>query len=142
MMDLATATSLLRSIDLPHGDYAIFGSAPLLAHGIIDSVADLDIIARGAAWDQGIRTGDLIYLPEHEITVCSFYDKLVTMGRTWAYGELDIDTLIDTAETVAGLPFVRIEFVIEYKQMARRPKDLDHLASYETWKESADDGGH
>lgn len=141
-MNLAEATHLLRSIELPDDDYAVFGSGPLLARGIIASVSDLDIVARGDAWDHGVRIGELVDLREHNITVCSFFDGLVTMGRSWAYGEPDIETLIDSAETIHGLPFVRLEFVIAYKEIARRPKDLDHLASYAVWQASGGDDGH
>ncbi len=44
------------------------------------------------------------------------------MGRVF-----DIDHLIDTAEMIDGLPFVQLEHVIAYKQIAGRPKDLEHL---------------
>ena len=39
--------------------------------------------------------------------------------------------MIDTAEIIDGLPFVRLEHVIAYKQIAGRPKDLQHLALIE-----------
>lgn len=141
-MNRGEAAALLRSINLPLGDHAIFGSGPLLAHGIIESVADIDVIARGAAWQHGLEKGSLVYLAEHKVTVCSFFGGLVTVGRSWAYGDFDVDELIDSAELVDGLPCVPLEFVISYKQTAGRPKDMDHLASYAAWLDSAKESGH
>ena len=48
---------LLRSLDLPAGDYAVFGSGPLLVRGIIERAGDLDVICRGAAWEAAQRLG-------------------------------------------------------------------------------------
>ena len=42
----------LRGLDLPARDHAVFGSAPLLIRGIIDTVDDLDILSRGSAWER------------------------------------------------------------------------------------------
>jgi hypothetical protein len=116
----------LRGLRLPSGEFAVFGSGPLLVRGIIDTVADLDVIARRGAWDAAVAAGDLIELPEG-VTIASCCDGAVTVGTTWAYGDFDVDELIDTAEIIAGLPFVRLEHVVAYKRLAGRPKDRDHL---------------
>ena len=59
--------------------------------------------------------------------IVSLFDGTVTIGTEWAIGEFDVDELIDTAETIDGLPFVRLVHVIRYKEIAARPKDLRHL---------------
>ena len=41
----------LRSLRLPADDFVICGSGPLFARGWIDDPGDLDIVARGAAWE-------------------------------------------------------------------------------------------
>ena len=46
---------LLRGLGLPAGDYAVFGSGPLLVRGIIARAGDLDVICRGAAWEAAQR---------------------------------------------------------------------------------------
>ena len=117
----------LRSIALPAGDYAVFGSGPLIVRGIIEATNDLDVISRGAAWDRARELGDLVYLAEHDVEVVSFDGGAITVGRSWAYGVFDIDHLIDTAEIIDGLPFVRLEHVVRYKEAAARPKDQRHL---------------
>jgi hypothetical protein len=118
---------LLRSLDLPMGDYAVFGSGPLIARGIIEATNDLDVISRGEAWTRAQSRGELVLLPDGD-TIVSCFDGAVTVGRSWAYGDFDIDELINTAELIEGTPFVRLEHVVRYKEIAARPKDVAHLA--------------
>lgn len=141
-MNIVAAIRLLRSIELPPTDYAVFGSGPLLVRGIITDAADVDVISRGAAWTQAQDTGAVTYLEEHNVTVCSFFGGLVTVGTSWAYGQVDIVELIDTAEMIDGLPFVRLEHVIAYKRIASRPKDLAHLQLTEEWLASREVDDH
>lgn len=133
-MNSAEAFDLLRSLDLPLGDYAVFGSGPLLARGIIEHANDIDIIARDAAWEQALEQGELNYLPEEDVTIASFFGGLVGVGVSWAYGEVAIDDLIDTAELYNGVPFVLLDHVITYKQIAGRDKDHAHLERIEQWQ--------
>jgi hypothetical protein len=116
---------LLRSLELPSGDYAVFGSGPLLVRGIIERAGDLDVICRGAAWEAAQRLGPAC--EQDGVPVVSLCDGLVSLGVRWAVGEVDVDRLIDTAEVIDGLPFVRLEHVVAYKQIADRPKDREHL---------------
>lgn len=117
---------LLRSLDLPLGDYAIFGSGPLIIRGIIEGTNDLDIITRGPTWDHLQAIGHVAEFEGGNLRVDLFEERL-TFGSTWKYGEFDLDELIDTAEIIDDLPFVRLEHVIAYKTAAGRPKDLEHL---------------
>ncbi len=119
---------VVRSLNLPARDYAIFGSGPLLARGIIDDVNDVDIICRGKAWDIARQLGELVYLDEYDVHVVSIDNQRITIGTSWGIGEFNIDELIDTAEEIDDLPFVRLRYVVEYKKIARRPKDLEHLS--------------
>lgn len=123
---------LLRSLHLPAGEYAIFGSGPLLVRGIIARAGDLDVICRGAAWEAARRLGPLT--EQHGVPVVSLFDGQVTLGCKWAVGEVDESSLISTAEVIDGLPFVRLEHVVAYKRIIDRPKDREHLrrlAQYE-----------
>lgn len=116
-------------MELPLGDYAIYGSGPLIVRGVIEAANDLDIVSRGPAWDRACDLGQLTVLEEHGVEVVSFLDGAITVGRSWAYGDIDIGDLIDTAQLIEGLPFARLEYVIVYKEAAARPKDLRHLAA-------------
>jgi hypothetical protein len=123
---------LLRSLDLPPGDYAVFGSGPLLVRGMIETAGDLDVICRGAAWQAARALGPAV--EQHGVPVVSLFDGLVTLGRRWAVGEVDVGHLIDTAEVIDGLPFVRLEHVVAYKRLIDRPKDREHLRRLERWR--------
>ena len=119
----------LLNLDLPEGDWALFGSGPLLIRGWIDEVSDLDVISRGAAWDRARRLGRPSLLPDgNEIVTIG---EGVTVGTTWAYGDVDVDHLIDTAEMIDGVPCVTIDHIVAYKLIADRPKDRAHLAVIE-----------
>ena len=116
----------LRSLALPWGDYAIFGSGPLLARGLIDDAGDLDVLVRGSAWSAALAFEDAVHLREHGIGIVDVGGG-VTVGRSWGIGKFDVDELIDTADVIDGLPFVRLEHVVAYKRIADRPKDRRHL---------------
>ncbi|MDH4125340.1 MAG: hypothetical protein OEW64_08970 [Gammaproteobacteria bacterium] len=133
----------VRSLNLPAGDFAIFGSGPLLVRGIIHEVQDIDIICRGAAWRRAQELGELSYLADFDLYVVSLDNDRISLGCRWGIGCFDIDELIDSAEVISGLPFVRLNFVIDYKRIAARPKDLVHLDLADAWigaKKMADTG--
>lgn len=109
---------------LPPGSYAVFGSGPLAAHGLIDEVGDLDIIVVDAAWGRVKHLGTIEMHGDDPVVDLG---NGLTFGRSWAYGDFDIERLIQDAETIDGLPFVRLETVLEFKRIAARPKDLRHI---------------
>jgi hypothetical protein len=105
----------LRELDLPTQDYAIFGSGPLVIRHIVPTCNDLDIICRGEVWEIVKRRGQLKVLPEYDVTVASFFDGAITFGTKWGIGNFVTDELIDSAEMIDSLPFVRLDYVVEYK---------------------------
>lgn len=123
---------LLRSLDLPAGDHAVFGSGPLLVRGIIERAGDLDVVCRGAAWDAAQRLGPAA--DQDGVPVVRLFGGTITLGCRWAVGEVDIDCLIETADMIDGLAFVRLEHVVAYKRIADRPKDREHLRLLEEWR--------
>ena len=118
----------VQKLGLPEKDFAIFGSGPLLVRGIIDAANDLDVLCRGAAWEQVSAAGELQYLERYDVTVCTFREGRITFGREWGIGDVDVNELIESAEIIDGLPFARLEYVIAYKRIAGRRKDMEHLA--------------
>ena len=123
---------VVRGLELPVRDYAIFGSGPLLVRGIIEDTNDIDIVCRGNAWRQAQELGEIVYLDEYDVDVVSIDNQRITIGTSWGIGEFVIDELIDTAEEIDGLPFVKLRHVIEYKMLANRPKDIVHLERLES----------
>lgn len=114
-------------LELPLGDFAIFGSGPLLVRGIIEATNDIDIICRGPAWEKAVSIGEKVFLPDYDVEIVSIDEGAITLGRSWGIGEFDTNELIDSAEVIDGLPFVKIKYVVDYKRIAGRTKDLQHL---------------
>ena len=114
-------------LGLPQDDFAIFGSGPLIVRGVIPFANDLDIICRNDAWETVRTAGRPHFLPEYDTTVVSMENGAITFGTAWGIGQFDINTLIDTAEILGGLPFVKLQYVIEYKKIRGLPKDLSHI---------------
>lgn len=114
----------LLALDLDPDDYVVFGSGPLLAHGVRPDVGDLDVVARGAAWSRakelgvpgrgGVTGAPMARMPEGRI---NFF-------RDWITADWDPDELIDGADVVAGVRFARLSEVLAYKRMLMRPKDV------------------
>ena len=117
----------VKNLNLPAGDFAIFGSGPLIIRGIVPASNDLDIICRRRAWDYIKGVGEPEYLTEYKLNIVTMFDGSLTFGNKWGIGAFDTDELIDSAELIDGLPFVRLEYVAKYKKISKRPKDLQHL---------------
>ena len=119
----------LIDLDLPEGDWALFGSGPLLLRGWIDDVGDLDVISRGPAWEKAKVVGVPETLEDGN-TIVRIGEGL-TVGHTWPFGPGTIDKMIETAEIIEGLPCVRLEHIVAYMKMFDRPKDRERLSIIE-----------
>jgi hypothetical protein len=114
----------LRALALPKGDYAVFGSGPLAARGLVGEVRDLDVVARGAAWERAKELGPVRTAPEGDPVVWLEGGAIEVYGGWVGW---DIDALIDNAEIIDGLPFARLKDVLAFKRSLGRPKDLAHV---------------
>ncbi len=122
----------LLSLNLPTGDYVIFGSGPLYACGITKNLRDLDVIARGEAWKKALKLGKPQKLPLGNKAIRLFNGKIEIINA-WAPGKWDIDELIDTAEIIEGIRFVNLKAVLKWKKRMARPKDLKHIKMIEEY---------
>ena len=110
MKRLYTLLELLKTYNLPSGEYAIFGSAPLVITGMIKDVNDLDVIIKPRSWNFD-GDGDGEYRTED----IEFFDN---------WPGFDVDDLIDNHTfEFNGVLFVYPEKVIEYKRKLNRIKD-------------------
>ena len=114
-------------MELPNGDYAVFGSGPLIVRGVIPATNDLDIVCRGATWDMVRKIGTLQFNDDYGVEIVTFYDGQVTFGNRWGIGNFDVNELIEGAEFIDKLPFVRLKHVVEYKMLRASEKDLRHI---------------
>lgn len=137
MTDQNSILDYLRSLELPTEDFAIFGSGPMYAHGLKDLDNDLDIIARGKAWDKALTLGAVDKNAFHGLGKVELADGKIEITNYWfddlQPGVWDINELIDTAETVDGLKYVTLENVLKWKKLFGRPKDLVHAKLIEDY---------
>lgn len=121
----------LTNLALDTRDYVVFGSAPMFAHGLTDTIHDLDIVARGKVLRlaktlgrpaRGTVTGDPLWR-----------SGAIQFSARWISPEWDTDELIARAEFIDGIPFAPLADVLRYKQILRRDKDFEDIATLTEW---------
>lgn len=115
---------MLRALDLPYDDFVVFGSGPLLAHGLRTTLGDLDIVARGQAWHRLTAMSPPMIAPSGHGHMVRLQ---IEAADQWLPG-FTTDDLIDTAEVHAGIRFAPLAEVVRYKRTLGRPKDCRDLA--------------
>lgn len=122
----------LFSLQLPSEDFAIFGSGPLYAHGLRETINDIDLITRRSAWDIISKNTviDLKILSHKKVVL---FDGDIEAFNNWGPGEWDIDELIDSAEKIDGIKFVTLQNVLKWKKMLQRPKDIFDIEKIEEY---------
>lgn len=119
---------LLAGLHLPTTDYVIFGSGPLLAHGLRADIADLDIVARGQAWRLCCDVRQPRPAPSGHGLMIRLHNGAIEVVDRWLSPEFNTDELITRAHFVDGIPFASLDDVIASKRLTHRPKDLADLA--------------
>lgn len=119
----------LKELNLPKGKFAIFGSGPMVIRGLRES-EDLDLIVTQDVFDEFKNRGDWNF----EIRTCEELQKgNIEMCHEWGPGEWDIDKLINEAEIIDDLPFVRLEEVLKWKKIYNREKDIRDIELIESY---------
>lgn len=114
---------LVTELDLNPHDFVIFGSGPLLAHGLRKSIRDLDVVARGTAWQRVSECGFPATGAISGAPMALFWGNRIQFSPEWISQDWDPGDLIDRAEIIQGLPFAQLTDVLAYKQKLDRPKD-------------------
>jgi hypothetical protein len=132
--ELSRLLGEVRALGLPAGNFVLFGSAPLLVRGIVPPTGDVDVLARGPAWEAARALGPTVRLPHYGVDVVRLLDGRIEIGTVWGIGDVDVDDLIDSAEVIDGLPFAGLAHVRAYKEVAGRAKDREHLRLLDAWE--------
>ena len=122
---------LLESLALPASDYVVTGSGPLLAHGLKNDIHDIDLVARGTAWEMATR----LSRPRRSrsgpgLRVVLFGGDIEVFDH-WVGGLTDVDAMIDSADFFDGLPFLSLTDTLRWKRGLGRAKDLADIALIE-----------
>jgi hypothetical protein len=128
---LAEVRQKVCALELPADDYVLFGSLPLLLHGLIDSVNDIDILARGKAWQhaQTLSQAELAPMGEWRVTLAD-----IEIYNAWL--GMDVDAIIARAKVIEDLPYADLRDVLEFKQKLNRPKDVEHIKRIQAYLQS------
>ncbi len=114
----------VKDLKLPMGKYALFGTAVLGVRGLKDC-RDIDIIVTDDLWNdcknEGWKTGEAV-----EGNQCLLSGR-IEIWKTWGPGQWNIRQLIDEAEIIDGLSFVKLERVLEWKKIRAWEKDLKDI---------------
>ena len=113
----------LKKLNLPFGQYAIFGSGILVAKDIRNA-SDVDIIAKQALFNK-------LWEKYSECIVnkpfrCLIINGIEIVDNRWDNdnNQESTDKMIDNAEIIDGLPYVNLQDTILWKTQQNRGKDL------------------
>ncbi len=124
----------LKKLNLPKDKYVIFGSGPLGVRNIRDT-HDLDIIVDEELFDKYKNMPDWEF-KNFERGDC-FVEMIENSGiefyKEWGPGDWDTPQLIEEAEFIDDLPFVKLETVKKWKQISGREKDLKDVQLIEKY---------
>ena len=116
---------------LPVGKYALFGSAPLGVRGLREC-NDIDLIVVEELWEKYKNaTGWEYKITENGVEHIESNDGNIEIWHDWRPWYQDITQFINNAEIIDGLPFVRLEYFIEWKKKYGREKDLKDVQTAE-----------
>ena len=91
---------------------------------------DVDIIVKENLWEQLEKKYPAVKKPGRSAKI-----RLgpVEIFSDWAPWYDDVTELIDTAEIIEGMPFVKLEYVIEWKKKFGREKDQKDIVLIEEY---------
>ena len=108
----------LKSLNLPTGEYAIFGSGPMAIRNIRES-NDIDIIVKTELWESLVKKYPASL---HNNPTCLKIGNL-EIYKDWLILSGRINEMIDSTEIIEDFPFVPLKYVVEWKTQFGREKD-------------------
>ena len=110
---------LLKNLNLPPEQFAVFGSGPLAIRGWREN-KDIDIIVTSALWNE-LRKKYTLY-NEKSIRI-----EVIEIFRDWKPWFHDVEELIKTADFFENIRFVNLENVLKWKEAKNRKKDREDI---------------
>jgi len=132
-MNITDLIEQVKEMNLPKGEFAIFGSAVMAIRGMRE-VPNIDLIVTDKLWSELLGRG---YTPDYE----GFIRKnMVKISNWWfAATRRSIPMMIEDAETIQDLPFVKLDEVRFYKSKLNREKDIADVKLIDRYLESNSD---
>lgn len=125
----------VKALNLPEGEYVVVGSGALSVRGIREH-DDIDLQVSDELYEKLKADG----WEEREKTEGHFhlYKGNVEVARNFLHIEkcdLDPRQVIDEADVIEGIPFMRLEHLVQLKKVMSREKDLKDIELIKNWKE-------
>ncbi len=99
----------------------------MYAHNLKNEFHDLDIIAREDAWESAKQLGTPHpSLLKHGLEI-DMDDGKIQVFNKWISDNWDVNELIDDAEVIEGIRFVRLDKVLSSKLELSRTKDIKDI---------------
>jgi len=115
----------LKKLNLPPDQYAVFGSGPLAIRGLREN-EDLDIIVKPELWEKLAK--------EHKpVKDCLIVIGNIDILKHWKPWFIEVNKLIDTADIIDGIRFVKLEYVLEWKKKRGKEKDKKDIELIEEY---------
>lgn len=116
----------VKELDLPHGQYVVFGSGPLDIHGIRET-RDVDLLVTTQLYNQLKEQG---WKEKEWGSGGTYLNKdIYEVDNSWSYGNYnpEPEEIIAIAEMHDGVPFAPLTEVVKWKQAFGREKDLEDV---------------
>ncbi|MDD5433674.1 MAG: hypothetical protein PHE77_03435 [Candidatus Pacebacteria bacterium] len=135
MADFRDLLKQFKGFGFPEGQYAVFGSGPMVVRGIKEG-GDLDIMVKDELFAELtknypiIKKQDVDYIKiADDIEICSAKDS----------GFDQPDMVIERAEIIDDVKFVLLSDTVSWKKRIGRPKDFEHIALIKKYLENKND---
>ncbi len=120
----------VKELGLPSGSYAIFGSGPMAVRGLREC-RDIDLVVTEELFEEYKSASGW------ELKDAGGKEMLakdgIEMAADWGPGEWDVEQLIEDADIIENLPFVRLAEVLRWKKLLKREKDLKDIEIIEDY---------
>ena len=124
----------LKEMNLPKGKFVIFGSGPMGIRGLKES-HDLDVIVTEDIFNDFKKRSDFKgFKLDKKKSGNEYLEKDgIELYENWHPGDWDINKLIQEAEIIDDLPFVKLEDVLKWKKLKMREKDIKDIELIEDY---------
>lgn len=127
--------NVLRNYRLPIRHFAITGSGPLGIRNL-RPIGDIDLLVSDVLWKDLASAYEV--REENDETKIVFPDGIISAYREGSFSSFiempSVAKRIAEAEIIEGLPFEALQYVILFKKMWGREKDLEDLQLIEAWQ--------